>query len=140
MNEQPEEGDEEAPQPTKKSMKKKNNRPPAPEPVKKEYRSDLAEDASLKEAAKKGQFRSPVQIRLRPKALFIRLSELKIPALQYVHEHAVAHLATGTAPDPGKGWKFNKANQNWLIRNVWDESEVSDERQQGSVEAYSIGT
>jgi uncharacterized membrane protein YkoI len=44
-------------------------------------------------------------------------------ALHYVEEHATHHLGT-TAVAPGKGWKFNKARQNWLLRHIWSETEV----------------
>lgn len=53
-----------------------------------------------------------------------RTGKADISALAYVKSHAASHLSQGTAP-PGQAWKFNKANQNWLIRNVWNESEVS---------------
>ncbi|KAF8529745.1 hypothetical protein BU17DRAFT_79848 [Hysterangium stoloniferum] len=40
------------------------------------------------------------------------LSESALKALEYVHANVTS------APD----WKFNKARQNWIIRNVWDDA------------------
>ena len=39
-----------------------------------------------------------------------------VSALSYAYLHA---------EDPDK-WKFNKARQNWLVRNVWSDTEVSE--------------
>ncbi|KAI9634880.1 uncharacterized protein MKK02DRAFT_37755 [Dioszegia hungarica] len=55
------------------------------------------------------------------------LSEPARKALQYVQSYAATHLSEGPTPAEGQRWKFNKANQNWLIRNVWNESEVPEE-------------
>lgn len=56
-------------------------------------------------------------------------SYLPFPALHYVLLHKNSHLANSTAtPDAvtGTAWKFNKARQNWLLRNFFDPSLVPE--------------
>lgn len=41
----------------------------------------------------------------------------------YKHRHPKS-LAEGDAKDDGTYWKFNKARQGWLWKNVWNEEIV----------------
>ena len=43
-------------------------------------------------------------------------------AMYYVELHAATHAKLQAV---GERWKFNKARQGWLMRNVWNDTEVS---------------
>lgn len=47
-----------------------------------------------------------------------------IPAIGYCQQYAKSH---GPDADPDSKWKFNKAKQIWLVRHLWDDTEVPDE-------------
>ncbi|RXK40045.1 hypothetical protein M231_02685 [Tremella mesenterica] len=51
------------------------------------------------------------------------LSDQAKKALHYVHLHALSRKSNSPS---GSIWKFNKARQNWLLRNIWNE-EVPDQ-------------
>lgn len=70
---------------------------------------DIFADSMLSDQAKKG--RSPSKIRL-------------ISGIFYAYQHSTSHLSK--TPEPGQAWKFNKAKQGWLMRNVWSEVEVGE--------------
>lgn len=46
--------------------------------------------------------------------------------MYYVELHAAQQ--SKLADEPSQRWKFNKAKQGWLMRNVWNETEVSNPR------------
>ncbi|EIW67681.1 hypothetical protein TREMEDRAFT_64275 [Tremella mesenterica DSM 1558] len=51
------------------------------------------------------------------------LSDQAKKALHYVHLHASSRKSNSPS---GSIWKFNKARQNWLLRNIWND-EVPDQ-------------
>ena len=46
--------------------------------------------------------------------------------LYYCELHAASQVQL---QDPEYRWKFNKARQGWLMRNVWNDTEVSQSSQ-----------
>jgi hypothetical protein len=45
-----------------------------------------------------------------------------MPGLYYCELHAASQVKL---QEPNYRWKFNKARQGWLMRNVWNDTEVS---------------
>jgi len=84
------------------------------EPPKKKHKnrtifSDPREDTQLNAQSRKGAYHNVAIARLEG------ISRLSSTALEYVF----------TQMNRPSRWKFNKARQNWLIRNVWSSETVS---------------
>jgi hypothetical protein len=114
---------EEQPKKKKKDKKAKGTATSEGGKAEKGESSGVFADESLSEQAQKGELiwtSSGLSDVVRDKTT--RRAHASI-ALHYVEEHATHHLGT-TSVAPGKGWKFNKARQNWLLRHIWSETEV----------------
>jgi hypothetical protein len=78
----------------------------------KRHKTDLTDpshDKSLSGGSSKGEC-------LELHVTYLRTPQLNVVLALY---YAYLHVA-----EP-KSWKFNKAKQNWIIRNIWSETEVS---------------
>ncbi|KZS97550.1 hypothetical protein SISNIDRAFT_546649 [Sistotremastrum niveocremeum HHB9708] len=64
---------------------------------------------------KKKKEKKPKAVPL-PEVEGVELNEQSAKCLTYAHEQVVQ----------AKSWKFNKGKQNWLIRNIWDETQIPE--------------
>lgn len=77
--------------------------------------SPIWKDENLSDQAKKGES-SPSPGRGR------RIKRIRLmPGLYYCELHAASQVKL---QEPNYRWKFNKARQGWLMRNVWNDTEV----------------
>ena len=86
-------------------------------------KSPIYQDESLSDMAKKGA--SCLSSFFDPSLLdgFSQTKEQKLIAgLYYCELHAASQVEL---QEPEYRWKFNKARQGWLMRNVWNDVEVS---------------
>jgi uncharacterized protein YcnI len=90
-------------------------------------KSPIYQDESLSDMAKKGA--SSLSPLLTP-LLYTQQNRTKerrlIVGLYYCELHAASQVELQA---PEYRWKFNKARQGWLMRNVWNDTEVSTSRQ-----------
>jgi hypothetical protein len=83
-------------------------------------KSPIYQDESLSDMAKKGESSfSPLRSRL------VDIGQKLIAGLYYCELHAASQVELQA---PEYRWKFNKARQGWLMRNVWNDVEVSASR------------
>lgn len=102
----------------KKKSKKDKKRDSAAQSASTEGQEGVFADATLTDQAKKGGLRL---LNLECRLAWHGADGL---AIHYVQLHAATH-GKKDLPEDGQRWKFNKARQGWLMRNVWNETEVS---------------
>lgn len=84
------------------------------------------EDSSLTEQSQKGECEN--EARILGRSILTTTPRKGIQyAWLYKHRHPKS-LAEGDAKDDGTYWKFNKARQGWLWKNVWNEEIVRQGR------------
>jgi hypothetical protein len=87
-------------------------------------KSPIYKDESLSDMAKKGECSfSPLRFLFHLDLL--NIGQKLIIGLYYCELHAASQVELQA---PEYRWKFNKARQGWLMRNVWNDTEVSTSR------------
>jgi hypothetical protein len=84
-------------------------------------KSPIYQDESLSDMAKKGES-SFLHLSFLFHLDLLNIGQQLIVGLYYCELHAASQIELQA---PEYRWKFNKARQGWLMRNVWNDVEVS---------------